>query len=415
MKNIKRKIKRIDSKALIVTADCSKGNHHGYFRSPDGDDVTPFKFNNSRSGFELFWQRAEKFRRTHGLERIIFGFESTGSYSYCLAVFMLKQGSTVYQVNPQHSKRLKELEGNSPNKTDKKDPKVIADILMLNHGLTFLMPQGAIAELRKMILNRERINEDINRVKNRMEAQIVLFFPEFLSVMKGLRGKSSLYLLQHHPMPCEILKLGRERLTAILSKVSRKRLGKLRAEALYTAAQATVGITEGLLAMGETMRMLMEGLNLLEDQLKRVEGHIRQLAEGMPAHGILTSMKGIGLISSATIMAEVVDFNFYHSASELLKLAGLDLYEISSGKHKGRLRISKRGRSLLRKVLYFASLNMVKKGGIFHEIYQIYRGKGKPGPKALIAISRKLLRTIFSMVKNNVVYNPDFKKLQLAA
>ena len=73
------------------------------------------------------------------------------------------------------------------------------------------------------------------------------------------------------------------------------------------------------------------------------------------------------------------------------------------------------GRSLLRKVLYFASLNMVKKGRIFHENYQKYRSKGKPGPKALIAISRKLLRTIFSMVKNNVVYNSDFKKLQMAA
>lgn len=415
MKNNKGKIKRIDVKALIVTADCSKGNHHGYFRSPDGDDVTPFKFTNSRSGFELFWQRAEKFREVHGLGRIIFGFESTGSYSYCLATFMFKQGATVYQVNPQHTKRLKELEGNSPNKTDKKDPKVIADILMLKHGLTFLMPQGEIAELRQMILNRERINGDINRIKNRMEAQIVLFFPEFLSVMKGLRGKSSLYLLQHHPMPWEILELGKERLAAIVSKVSRKRLGKSRAEALYTAAQTTVGITVGHLALRESMSMLMQGLNLLEDQLKRIEEHIRQLVEDMPAHRILTSMKGIGLISSATIMAEVVDFNFYHSASELLKLAGLDLYEISSGKHRGRLRISKRGRSLLRKVLYFASLNMVKKGGIFHEIYQKYRSKGKPGPKALIAISRKLLRTIFSMVKNNEVYNSDFKKLQMAA
>jgi transposase len=216
-------------------------------------------------------------------------------------------------------------------------------------------------------------------------------------------------------MPWEILELGKERLTAIISKISRKRLGKSRAEALYTAAQTTVGITEGLLAFREAMIMLKQGLNMFEDQLKRVEEHIRQLVEEMPAHRILTSMKGIGLISSATIIAEVVDFNFYHSASELLKLAGLDLYEISSGKHRGRLRISKRGRSLLRKVLYFASLNMVKKGGIFHEIYQKYRSKGKPGPKSLIAISRKLLRTIFSMVKNNVVYNSDFMKLQMAA
>ncbi|MGA1870662.1 MAG: transposase [bacterium] len=39
----------------------------------------------------------------------------------------------------------------------------------------------------------------------------------------------------------------------------------------------------------------------------------------------------------------------------------MDLYKISSGKHKGERHITKRVRSLLRKLLYFASLNMAKK------------------------------------------------------
>lgn len=38
--------------------------------------------------------------------------------------------------------------------------------------------------------------------------------------------------------------------------------------------------------------------------------------------------------------------------SEIMKLAGLDLYEISSGKRKEERRISKRSRSLLRKILF---------------------------------------------------------------
>lgn len=47
------------------------------------------------------------------------------------------------QVNPMHPKRLKELQGNSPNKTDRKDPKVIAHIITLGHALTVVIPEGS--------------------------------------------------------------------------------------------------------------------------------------------------------------------------------------------------------------------------------------------------------------------------------
>ena len=50
-----------------------------------------------------------------------------------------------------HTKRLKELQGNSPNKTDRKDPKVIADIITLGHALTVVIPEGPAAELRRLI------------------------------------------------------------------------------------------------------------------------------------------------------------------------------------------------------------------------------------------------------------------------
>ena len=415
MKIIKNKSKGIDPKALIVTADCSKGKHVGYFRSPDWEDVKPFKFDNTKPGFELFWQKVENFRQSKNLERIIFGYESTGNYSICLAAYMLKRGAIVYQVNPKHSNRLKELQGNSPNTTDQKDPRVIADILMLNHGLTFLMPKGKIADLRHMVHNRERIQEDIIRVKNRIEALLAIMFPEYPIIMRGLRSKTSLYFLRHYPTPADILTLGLEKLTEQMMNVSMKRLGKSRAQALYSAAEHTIGVTEGVSGMRKMMNMLTEQSELLEHQLVSIENQIRPLAEQIPVHRILTSIRGIGLITSVIIITEIVDFGAYQSASEVIKLAGLDLFEISSGKHKGKLRISKRGRSLLRKALYFASLNMVGKNGIFYQQYQRYRVKGNPGPKALTAIGKKLLRVIFAMVKNNTLYQPDYKQLQIAA
>ena len=72
----------------------------------------------------------------------------------------------------------------------------------------------------------------------------------------------------------------------------------------------------------------------------------------------------------AGLIGEVGDFSKFRTQSEIMKLAGLDLYEISSGKRKGEKRISKRGRSLLRKILYFAARQHIRKNGIMQEYYE---------------------------------------------
>ena len=55
-------------------------------------------------------------------------------------------------------------------------------------------------------------------------------------------------------------------------------------------------------------------------------------------------MKGLGVVSVAGLIGEVGDFSKFRTQSEIMKLAGLDLYEISSGKRKGQRRISKTGK-----------------------------------------------------------------------
>ncbi|MGE5843232.1 MAG: transposase, partial [Deltaproteobacteria bacterium] len=122
--------------------------------------------------------------------------------------------------------------------------------------------------------------------------------------------------------------------------------------------------------------------------------------------------KGIGTVTTAGLIGEVGDFREFGTISEITKLAGLDLFEISSGKHRGRRRISKRGRPLLRKLLYFAAINVVKISGILHEPYQHMLIRGMPKVKALVAIARKLLRIVFALARDNTVYMEDYCRCQ---
>ncbi len=131
----------------------------------------------------------------------------------------------------------------------------------------------------------------------------------------------------------------------------------------------------------------------------------------VPYSRFILSIKGIGEITTAGLIGEMGDFRQFSTISEVIKHAGLDLFEISSGKHKGTKRISKRGRPLLRKLLFFASINVVRKNGILNKQYLQHLDKGMPKIKALIAISRKLLSIIFALVRDHSVYINQYSNI----
>ncbi len=146
-----------------------------------------------------------------------------------------------------HTKRVKELQGNSPNKTDEKDPKVIADIIELGHAhaLTVVIPEGPAAELRRLTQARERAMQRRTSLFNQLQDLEYTIFPEFSQVFKNVKMKSAMYILEHFSAPQSIVEFKPECLAMILRRVSRGKLGEERAKMLYEAAETTVGTMEG--------------------------------------------------------------------------------------------------------------------------------------------------------------------------
>jgi transposase len=395
------KITKFSAKTLIAAADVSKGKHTGYFRTIEDDTVKPFVFSNTLEGFNEFLGKIMRYKEKHKLEEIIFGCESTGSYGFPLLQFMERNGAETVQVNPKHTKRIKEIIDNSPNKTDGKDPKVIAELILYKRYLQINLPEGLIADLRCKVTYRENLLEDITRVENRLEGLIAQFFPELLTITKNFKSKTAKYLLEHYPTPSGLLAIGKEQLSKELQKVSRGKFGIAKANDLIDYAGSTIGIKEGVQGYSNQINCYVAQLKLLNGQLKEKEAEIDEILNRLPVSKLLLSMKGLGRVTVAILISEIVDFNNFTVIPEILKYAGMNLFEISSGKKKGQKKISKRGRSLIRKALYFASLGMVRKGGNFHEDYKRLLSRGMKPTKALVAISRKLLRVLFAMVRDN--------------
>lgn len=410
-----KKDKRINEKTLIVTVDIGKGKNTGYCRCPDGTEVKPFEFSNDGRGFNAFWDIVLKTREKNNLQEVIVGFESTGAYAEPLMQYLKKRAVVLAQVNPMHTKRLKELQGNSPNKTDKKDPRVIADIIELGHALSVVIPEEAAAELRRLTGARERSIARRTALINQLQELVFIIFPEFWQVIKDVKGKTAQYLLKECPRPEDILQYGLEALRSCMRRVSRGRFTAAHAEALYKAAGCSVGIKSGQVSIVLEIKELVSLIEAACRFIGELEEKMSKALKEIPYSRSILSIKGIGEVTAAGLIGEVGDFRKFKTISEILKLSGLDLYEISSGKHKGTRRISKRGRALLRKLLFFAAINVVRKGGIMYEKYQEYLNGGMLKMKALIAIARKLLCIMFALVRDDSEYVVGYSKHMKAA
>lgn len=407
-----KKVKVIKEKTMIAALDIGKVTHYAYFRAPNGMDIKPFSFNNFRQGFNTFWTKLCQFKREHKMEDVVVGFESTGPYAEPLLHYLRKRPVKLVQINPMHGKRVKELTGNSPNKTDKKDPRVIADVISLGHALTLVVPEGSAAELRRLTHARERAIKSRTAMINQIQHLIFVIFPEFLKIFKDISIKSAMYLIKYHPAPENITSLGLESLTEILRKVSRGKLTQDRIKELFESAEQSIGIQEGKDSLLMEIKHLVCAIEDKNHFIDHLENQMTHHLEQIPYSHYILSIKGIGLITVAGLIGEVGDFKKFNTISEIMKLAGLDLFEISSGKHRGKLRISKRGRSLMRKLLYFAAINAVKSHGIMHEPYQAMLDRGQKKLKALIAISRKLLGIIFALARDNTMFVENYSHRQ---
>ena len=412
MKKIKKSRFIYNRETMIVAIDIGKNKNSVRFRDKNGNDSNPYEFSNTRAGFDKFLGLIHWHKAKYDAKRVVVGFESTGSYGIPLAHFLDKHNITTYMINPAHTKRVKEIRDNSPLKTDQKDPCVIADIMQLGCTLSVIIPKGAAADLRSLVHARERANEMNTSYHNRMQELVFEIFPEFHHHIKNLLSKTALYLFEHYTLPEQLAQLTIDELSTILCKVSRGRFSTEKAAALLGAARNHGGISEGTSIIAFEIRQLVQLINNIQDYISELETQIHDTLQKVPSSKPILSIRGIGAVTTATILGETAAFVGFTHAAEVEKLAGLNLFEISSGKHKGQLRISKRGRSLLRKMLYFAALNVVKKRGAYHDKYQEYLKRGMPKNKALIAIARKLVRVIFAIARDNAEFDANYETVQ---
>jgi transposase len=404
-----KRVRTVKEETLIVTVDVGMASNTGYCTTVDGRDIKPFKFGNTREGLDKLWSMVVVSRNRFKCTEVMVGYESTGPYAEPLVHYLTDKPVTIVQVNPMHTKRIKELNDNSPLKTDDKDPRVIADVLRLGHALSVVVPEGDAAYLRRLNNARERHVGERTALLNQLQQLVFLVFPEFKAVFNDIKVKTAQRILTRYTTPERIGSLNKDELGEEMRKQSMGKFGVQQAELLISLARDTIGIKEGVAGIVLDIRHILVQLQAVHGFVHEIEAEMEKTLEHVPCSTRILSMKGLGVVTVAGLIGEVGDFSKFRTQSEIMKLAGLDLYEISSGKRKGQRRISKRGRSLLRKLLYNAAISTIRKNGIMCTQYANLIGRGMVRTSALIVIAKKLLRIIHAMVRDDRDYLHNYE------
>ena len=397
--------------AAVVGVDAGKFHHALVVRPRGARDSRPFTFPTTRAGFDEAAERILSLARGAAPvvtpAEVLVGIEFAGSYGFTFAHYLHHRGFQIVTVLPSDTKRWKEVTHHQALKTDSKDALGITDLTSQGHFVSFAFLEPVYAELRFLVSTRERFSLQRRATITRLKSTLELVFPEFERIFPQIHKPTALAVLETFPGPDALLKAPRRKVLGVLTKVSRNHLGEETCTALLEAAGATLGLPLAQGAPARELPLLIEQLRLVEAHLKVIEGEMAAAVHKVPEGEYLLTIPGVQPVTAATFLGSVGDVQAYESSRQILRLAGLSLVEASSGTHKGRERISKRGRPVLRRHAYIFALRCVRKGGLFREEFDAMVARnGGVKIKALAALSRQVLKIMYTVARERRPFVP---------
>jgi len=405
------KILQVTEETLIIGVDIASKTHYARAFDHRGVEIGKLlKFSNDAEGFGEFAIWFSAIGERSGKSKVMVGMEPTGHYWFNIAQQLKDHSIKIVLVNPFHVKRSKELDDNNPTKNDRKDPKTIAMLVKDGRYMEPYIPEGIYSELRTVMETRWQIVKQLNTIRNRVKRWLSIYFPEFNQVFGDWEGKAAMAVLQDFPTPVKILEKGVDGIVGRWKQDKLRAVGRKRAMGLLEAAKTSVGVREGIRAAENDLKFLLENYEMYMQQYERTMNLAEQLAKQIPGLEEMVKIKGVGLITAAGFIAEIGDISRFEHPRQIQKLAGLSLKENSSGKHKGKTSISKRGRRRLRSLLFQAIMPLVAKNQEFRELHGYYTTRSQNPLKkkqSLILLSCKLIRVFFALLTKGISYDPQ--------
>lgn len=155
-------------------------------------------------------------------------------------------------------------------------------------------------------------------------------------------------------------------------------------------------------------------VSLFESQLKELDKAIKMHLKSdeevnRKAENIL-QMKGLGVLTLSTVLAETNGFTLFKNYKQLVSYAGYDVVESQSGTRIGKTKISKRGNPRIRRALHMPSLVVIQcEVKPFKDLFDRTYQKHGIKMKSYVAVQKKLLTMIYHLWKKDQSYDVHYQ------
>jgi transposase len=389
---------------IYVGIDVAKSKHSCCILNGDGGVCVSFSFENDKAGFEKLMGEMLRFSDGNDLSNTKIGLESTGHYSTNLTNYLLQKRLSVKIFNPLVVSLKQKAESLRKTKTDKSDSKFLAQLLFADESRPYLPTVYPISELKTLTRNRHRLVGMRSKLKVSISRLITILFPELPSVVYSVNQKSMYALLLECPTAQVIADTHLTRLTKLLKANSAGKYGKEKALVIRALATDSIGLDSR--AMGFELQQTIRLIQNLEAEIALLDAEIKTIMDALDSP--VTSVPGIGYTLGAIILSEIGNIENFPGANQLLKFAGMEPSVHESGNYKARnTPMVKRGSPYLRWALFQAARLVAYRDKTFGDFAKKKLAEGKHFFVVQGHVAKKLVRTLFSLLKNNSSFIPQ--------
>mgnify|MGYP002526256226 FL=1 len=356
------------------------------------------------SDFERPWKVKNPFEIRNLMEllvelnrgrRMTVALEPTGTYGDAARQAFSDAGLRVHRVSPKAAHDYAEIFDGVPSKHDGKDAAIVAELTAFGKSSGWPFEVSVFdEELAYFIDGLETQRRMLTMWYGRLEGQLARHWPEATNTLRLTSGVL-LRSLATYGGPGGLA--AEETALEQLVKWGRSRLSQEKGEKLLADARDSVGVRQSAINVRRLQEYASEALACR----RAVSVITKQLQELTAKHPVIQAQAlAVGLVTASVLWVYLGDPRNYDSGFAYQKAMGLNLKVRSSGKYKGRLKITKRGHSQVRRWLYFAALRMIQQDGV----KQWYEAKKAKNPaerheakRGLIGVMRKRALALYQV------------------
>lgn len=334
---------------------------------------------------------------------LVLAMESSGTYGDALRQAAGDVGIEVHRVSGKAVRDYSETFDGVPSQHDGKDAAMIAELCHM--GKSALWPWRVRSEEDETLRYWVRRLDTLQRVQQmycgKREALLARHWPEAEGVLRQTSATLTKALLRWGSPAA--LAADADAATA-LKQMGRRFLDREKIAALIEAARTTVGVRMTAWAIRE-MQDIAGRIVELRKQIGVCRRELRRLTTDHAA--IAAQEPAVGRTTACVLWVCLGDPCNYGSAAAYRKAMGLNLAERSSGQHKGKLKLSKRGQRLCRRWLYFSAMRQMQQAPVARWARAKKQRDNGEGLRAVIGVMRRLALAAWHVAKHGVAFDAN--------